>query len=198
MTTARPRRRTGVGVLRVVGPPYARTAANVVAVLALLSLGLAALVDAVAVAVAALVLGALTLARVLAVPAGLQALLGATALVAAWSSALLLYERLWWLDIAVHLTLNGVLAAVAGELVRRGRLVPPGDDPRGRWGLALTTTAVGTSLAAAWEVAEWIGHAYVDPTVHVTPADTAGDLVAGAVGSAVAGLVLARRAGSGR
>ncbi len=194
----RPAPRAGFGLLSVVGAPAARAAAHTTTALVVASLAVSPLFDGVAVAVFALVLGAVTLVRVLAVPAALQALLGGVLLVAAWSAALLLYEEVWWLDIVVHFGLTGVLAAVAGVLLHRGRMTPTGADRRGRAGIALTTTAVGTSLGVVWEVAEWLGYVYVDDSIYVAPGDTVGDLVAGAAGSAVAGLLLARRVRSRR
>ena len=190
---APPRRRTGAGVLGVDGAPGARATAHVTTGLVVASLAVSPLFDGVAVAVFALLLGAVVLVRVLALPAVLQALLGAVLLVAGWSAALLLYEEVWWLDIVVHFGLTGVLAAVAGVLLYRGRMTPTGADRRERWGIALTTTTAGTSLGVVWEVAEWFGHVYVDPTIYIAPGDTMGDLVAGAAGSAVAGLLLARQ-----
>ncbi len=194
----RPRPRRAADVLAVDGTPFARTATHVTTALVVASLTVSPLFDGVAVAVFALVLGAMTLVRVLAVPAGLQALFGAALLVAAWSAALLLYEEVWWLDVVVHVGLTGVIAAVAGVLLYRGGMTPSAADRRGRWGIALMTTTAGTSLGAVWEVAEWLGHSYVDDTIHIAPGDTVGDLVAGAVGSAIAGLLLARRVRSGR
>lgn len=184
--------RTGWQLLAVAGSPAARAVADLTASLVLISAVLAPLLGGVAVAVFALVLGTVTLVRVLAVPAGLQGGLGAVLLVAAWAAALRGYERVWWLDVVVHLVLTGLLAAVAGVLLHGRRLTPSGRDRRGRWGIALTTTAVGTSLGVGWEIAEWFGHTFVDDTIHIPPADTMGDLAAGAAGSAIAGLVLAR------
>lgn len=189
---ASPAPRTGWRLLTVTGPTGARAAADVTAVLALASTVLAPLLDGVTVAVFALVLGTVTLVRVLAVPAGLQGGLGAALLVAAWAAALRWYEEVWWLDIVVHLVLTGLLAAVAGVLLHRGRMTPSGADQPGRWGIALTTTTVGTSLGVVWEIAEWFGHTFVDDTIHIPPADTMGDLAAGAAGAAIAGLLLAR------
>lgn len=195
---ARPRPRSGFELPAVEGSLPARVGVHATTALVIASLAVSPLFDGVAVAVFALVLGGMTLVRVLAVPAVLQALLGGVLLVAAWSAALLLYEQVWWLDVVVHLGLNGVIAAVAGVLLHRGRLVPSGVEQRGRWGIALTTTTVGVSLGVVWELAEWFGHEFVDDTIYVAPGDTMGDLVAGATGSAVAGLLLARLAGRHR
>lgn len=149
--------------------------------------------DWVAVAVFGLVLGGLTLARGLRVPPAIQAALGIVSLAAAWASALLLYEQIWWLDILAHLVLTGLLAAGASAVMGEARMLPAGEDRPGRWAIVIATTGVGSGLAVLWEVAEWLGYLYVDQNVDVAPGDTIGDLMAGVVGSAVAGALLARQ-----
>lgn len=102
-----------------------------------------------------------------------------TALVAAISSYLLLYERWSWWDLAVHLALTAVLAVLTAWMVDvRWRRHP---HPR-PW----LITGSGALLALVWEAMEWWGHHAVDPTVHIAPADTAGDVIAGLLGSALA------------
>ncbi|MEE6281341.1 hypothetical protein [Georgenia sp. MJ170] len=190
---AAPARGAALRLLAVHGPTGRRAAAQVVAGAAVVSVLVSPLLDPVAVAVLLLVLGGITLLRVLAVPAGLQALTGGALLAAAWASVLQVYERVWWADIAAHLAVIAVLAASAGTLMARGGLMPSARSRAGWWGVIVTTTAVGTTLAVVWEIAEWWGHSYVDPTVEIAPGDTVGDLAAGIVGAAVAGVVLARR-----
>lgn len=182
----------GLAALGVEGGRGQRWAVHLVAVLSVLSMIAGAFFDWVAVAVFALVLGGLTAVRLLRVPPLLQAALGLAALGAAWASALLLYERIWWLDILAHLVLTALLAGAAGAVLRRAQMTPSGDAPRGRWGIVITTTGVGAILAVLWEVAEWIGYLYIDPRIDVAPGDTIGDLVAGLVGAAAAGVLLAR------
>jgi hypothetical protein len=149
-------------------------------------------VDSVAGAVAALVLGGVVLARVLALPGGLQAALGATMLAAAGAGVRGLYETVTWVDIPAHLLLNGLLAAAVGiVLLRAGMLAEP-RTPRGRAGIALTTATTGIALGVVWEIAEWVGFTYVDPSVYVYYGDTIGDLSAGGAGCVVAGLLVAR------
>ena len=77
----RPAPRSGVGVLTVEGTLAARTTTHATTALVVASLAVSPLFDGIAVAVFALVLGAVTLVRVLAVPAALQALFGAALLV---------------------------------------------------------------------------------------------------------------------
>jgi hypothetical protein len=188
---ARPATPAGV-LLTVPGPRPARLAAQAVAVLAVLGVPAALAVDAVAAAVALLVLGGVTLARVLLLPATLQALLGAALIAAGWASAVGLYETVPWVDVPAHLLVNGLLAAAVGIVLLRGGLLPDPADRAGRCGAALTTASVGVTLGVLWEIAEWVGFTYIDESVYVAYGDTIGDLTAGGVGSTAAGLLVAR------
>jgi hypothetical protein len=162
-----------------------------------LSVGVAAAFGVVSVAVMALVLLGLVLARLVATPASLVALSGAVLLVAAWASVFDLYSRIGWLDLAVHASATGALAAVGTSALRRaGILSAPGSSST----LVLSTTAlvVGLALGVLWEVGEWAGHTYVDDDIGVGYDDTIGDLVAGGAGAAVAGVLVARRRSTSR
>lgn len=135
------------------------------------------------VAVFALALLGLCLARLLT--AGLDLATVLTVHVAAWSSVLGLYTTVWWLDLAVHALLTGLLAVLARVLL--ARLLPPVV----RAGEVVLVTALGLALAALWEVGEYAGFTLVSPDVHVGYADTIGDVVAGGLGALAA--ALARR-----
>lgn len=188
-----PRPSTPAGVLLTVpGPRPARVAAQAVAVLAVLGVPAASAVDWVAVAVAALVLGGVTLARVLFLPATLQALLGAALIAAGWASAVGLYQTVTWVDVPAHLLVNGLIAAALGIVMLRGGLLPDPATRAGRAGVAVTTASVGVGLGVLWEIAEWAGFTYIDDSVYVYYGDTIGDLTAGGVGSVVAGVLVAR------
>lgn len=147
----------------------------------------------------ALVVAGLVVPVVVRVPSALDAAHGVGLLAAAWAAALGLYRSVAWLDVAAHLVVTGLVAAVALlALVRAtGAVVAPSaaDGPAERTGVVLVTCALGLALSVLWEVGEYVGHTYLDPTIYVTYADTVGDLVAGGLGSAVAGLVLV---GTGR
>lgn len=185
---------TGLALLTVPGARPGRLVVHAVGLVAVAGLiAVALFFDGAAVAVFALVLGGLTALRVLQLPAALQATTGLAIQGAAWASALRGYEQIWWLDIVAHLVVNGLLAAAAGLMLYRAGLTPGAAGRRGRWALAITTTGAGAVLAIVWEIAEWFGYAFVDPTIDVAPADTTGDLAAALIGSALAGLVLARR-----
>ena len=54
-------------------------------------------------------------------------------------------------------------------------------------------TGLGATAAVLWEIGEWAGHTFLDPSIYVGYADTVGDLAAGLAGSVVAAVVLARR-----
>ncbi|QDC26839.1 hypothetical protein FE374_18435 [Georgenia yuyongxinii] len=181
-------------LLVVTGPRWARAVADLAAALTVVSLVAVAFVDGVAVAVFALVLLGLVVARLVAAPAPLQAATGAVLLLVAWAAVLSGYERVPWLDVVAHVGATGVLAAVAVVGITRARLLQVPAGPRGGVGLIVVTVAVGIALAVLWELGEWYGHTYVDDGVGVGYEDTIGDLAAGGLGAVLAGLVLARGA----
>jgi len=153
----------------------------------------------VAAALLALVLAGTFVPRWLEAPAWLDVSYGVALLCAAWAGVLGLYEQVGWLDLAVHLVATGLAALVAQLAIVRARLVSwptVGGTRRDRVGNVLVTTTVGAALAVAWEIAEWSGHRFLDPTIHVGYDDTISDLAAGVTGSFLAGLlavVVARR-----
>lgn len=169
------------------GPRWARTATDVVAVVGLLSFVAAFSWDGVVVAVFALVLLGLTVPRVAGLPGAVQAATGATLLLGAWAATLDWYAQVRYLDLAIHALANGLLAVVAvSALVRFGALGPV----LPRLGVVIVTAGVGALLAVTWEGGEWIGHTWLNDTIAVGYDDTMGDLVAGTLGSALAGATL--------
>jgi hypothetical protein len=142
-----------------------------------------------------LVLGGTMLARALALPLGLDLWFCSTVLFGAWAAELDWYVAVSWLDLVVHAAATGLVAAVAHLTLVRAGAVAPVDAPglrRPRLGGWLVTSASGIALATLWEVGEWFGHTYLDDRIQVGYGDTIGDLVAGAIGSVVAGALLAR------
>lgn len=113
-----------------------------------------------------------------------EAATSAGSLIAAISSFLLLYERIPWWDVPIHFLLTGVLAVLVTRVVR-SRTPRPAE-----------VVVTGVMLAVVWELMELAGHHWVDPTVHVAPADTAGDIVAGLAGALTAGLLWHRTTSS--
>ena len=106
------------------GPAWARVATDLVAVAGLVSFVAAFWWGLVVVALLALVLLGLVVPRVLRLPGELQAATGATLVLGAWGATLDWYVVVPWLDIVVHAVANGLLAAVALELVRRAGYLP--------------------------------------------------------------------------
>jgi hypothetical protein len=175
-------------------PPSVWVPADAVRILGLLGTAVAALwFDGVATALMLLVLGGLMVPRALATPRPLDVAYGTGLLVAAWSGVLDVYERVGWWDLAVHFTVTGLVAAVAYHgMVRLDVARDPGGARTREHavGVALVVTALGLGLSVLWEIGEWLGHTYVDESIHVSEADTLGDLAAGGVGSLAAGLLL--------
>lgn len=143
-----------------------------------------------------LVVGGVALPPLGGVPPWLDAAYGVGLLAAAWCGVLDLYETVAWLDVVMHLVVTGIVAAVAHLLlaVRTAAVVDPRDARLdGAVGASvLVTAALGTTLSVLWEIGEYLGHTYLDPTIYVAYGDTVGDLVMGMTGSAVAGAALVR------
>ena len=139
----------------------------------------------------ALVLAGLVVPLAAGAPRALDAAYGVGLVLAAWSGALDLYQAVGWLDLVMHLVVTGLIAAVAHLLLARrtGAVLDPTTAVGGpqRWGAVLVTGSLGLALSVLWEIGEYLGHTYVDDTIYVGYADTVGDLVAGGIGSAVAG-----------
>lgn len=111
---------------------------------------------------------------------------------AAWAALLDLYERIDWLDLAVHGLVTGLVGAAAALLVDRSRVLDPGAGRRRAataLGVVATTSAI--ALAALWEIGEWLGHTFVDGRIQVGYDDTVSDLLAGCVGAVLAAGVVA-------
>lgn len=150
--------------------------------------------DGIAVAVFALVLLGLVLARVIDLTPGLDLAVGLSVLVAGWSSVLRLYEAISWWDLAVHLVCTGTVTALAVAVgARTLAMPPPPGTPRWRTSVVVLCTAVGLALSVLWELGEWVGHEYLDDTINIGYADTLSDLVAGGLGALVAGVIIAVR-----
>jgi hypothetical protein len=150
--------------------------------------------DGVAVAVFALVLLGLVLARVIALTPGVDLAVGLSVLVAGWSSVLGLYEAIGWWDLAVHLVCTGAISALAVAVCARmlGMPPPPG-TPGWRTSVVLFAIAAGLALSVLWELGEWAGHTYLDDAINVGYEDTLSDLAAGGAGAAFAGAIIAFR-----
>ena len=176
--------------LAVQGTPWERRGADAVALAVLLSLLVSFWFDAVAAALFALVALGVTVARVAALPARLQMLIGVTLILAAWASVLDWYRIYPSLDMVVHVAANGLLALLAFLTLQRAGVLP---DVLSRSASILVITAFGAGLGVLWEIGEWIGHTLINDSIGVGYDDTIGDLTCGLAGSLVAAVLYTRR-----
>lgn len=153
-----------------------------------------AALDGVGVALFLLVLGGTMVPRALGVTGVLDVGYGAALLASAWAAQLEWYRAVPWLDLPVHAVCTGLIAALATvTLVRVGALpAPHADGLPWRTGVVVVTTGLGAVLAILWELGEWAGHTFLDDRIGVGYGDTVTDLATGLLGSAVAGVLLAR------
>jgi hypothetical protein len=145
------------------------------------------------VAVFALTLLGMLVPRFLGLRPGFDIAVGGTLLVAAWSGVFELYTRVAWLDVVIHFSANGLLAALIFVLASRTGVVA-GIEP-GTASLlrsAFLTTVFGLAAGVLWEMGEWAGHTLIDPAIFVGYTDTIGDLAVGGLGSLLAGLGIRR------
>lgn len=170
------------------GPRWSRLASDALAVAGVVSFVTAFWWGGVVVALFALVLLGLTVPRVARLPGPLQVAGGATVLLGAWAAVLDWYVAVPGLDLLVHASATGLLAVASVLVMTRARALPRGLPVVG---LVTVTTALGALLAVLWEAGEWAGHSWIDEAIQVGYDDTVGDLLAGVLGSAAAGAVLA-------
>jgi hypothetical protein len=128
----------------------------------------------------------LVMPRFLGVRPALDITMSIVLLVAAWANALNLYVLAPAIDIPVHLLLNGLIAALAVVLFQRLDVLPA-LPPRA---LILVTVAIGFMAGVLWELGEWAGNRFVDPSIFVGYDDTIGDLVVGGLGALLAGIAM--------
>jgi hypothetical protein len=175
----------------------AETAADVVRALGLLSFVVASLVvGGTAFPLFALILLGQFLPRYLALPSSLDITIGVVLLAAGWSNPLDLYRMIPSWDLVMHFAANGLVAVVGYVLFVRLALSGARSSDALRSGLPivagiLLTTTFGMAAGVVWEIGEWFGHTFIDTSIVVEYTDTIGDLAAGALGSLVAGGLLA-------
>ena len=131
---------------------------------------------------------AMLVPRLLALRPSFDILFGAMVLAATWSSVLGVYITTRWWDIPMHFLTNGLCAALLYIVLVRLRVF--GDHralPHPMLTTVVTTTALGLSLAVLWEFFEWYGHNFIDDGILVGYEDSLGDLLAGGLGSLLAG-----------
>lgn len=170
-------------------PEGAEIAADIVRALGMIGIVVAAIgwgpKDTLSIAGAVLVT---FLPRLLGIRPAVDIAFVVTVNVAAWSAVLSIYEQTRWWDIPVHFTFNGLIALLLYVgLVHLRVLGDARDLPRPLLTSAVTVTVLGLSLGVLWELVEWFVRFYIDPTTYVGYTDSLGDLVAGGLGSLVAG-----------
>ena len=147
--------------------------------------------DLLGTAVLALALLGAVVPRFLGVRPALDLAFATAVLVAAWSSIFDLYTAVAGWDDIVHFFTNGATAALLFVLLARLRIAPSPQDPSvSTASLVVLTVAFGLSTGVLWEIAEWAGHTYIDPSIFVEYNDTIGDLVVDGLGALAAGVGL--------
>jgi hypothetical protein len=98
----------------------------------------------------------------------------------AGGNAVGIYQRAH-VDDAIHFANGALLAGVVGALVSPRTKTP--------WEAAGAAAAVGTSAAAVWEIAEWIGLKVGARGMNLSYDDTMADLIETSAGAVLGGLV---------
>ena len=112
-----------------------------------------------------------------------------------WGNALHLFERFWWYDNLVHITLPMSLAPILYIGFSRLDVVP---EPSQRSssnaqlvGMALITMCLGVTAASSYEIYEWTVDHWFGQHLFICETDTVTDLADGFLGAAIGGLFLA-------
>ncbi|WP_121257686.1 hypothetical protein [Nocardioides ferulae] len=103
------------------------------------------------------------------------------------------YDSLGWFDRVVHVVLPCLAAPVIYiGLARLDVLPDPRDDTHVRHyvGMAMVAFCIGMAVGGLWEIVEFSSDGLLDTALSEGNADTVGDLVADAVGSALGALLL--------
>lgn len=111
-----------------------------------------------------------------------------------WGNALLLFERIGWYDKAVHfLTPLLLIPALYLLLARTEVLASPRNHRlrRGALGVFVMTAALGTALAAVWELVEGTADRALGMSLAHGYFETIDDLYCSLLGSVAAGVLLA-------
>lgn len=136
------------------------------------------------------VAAAVVAARWGGVPSPFSAAFAVFLLVATWAWSRHWYRDIDEFDVVVHFFTPGSLAAVSYFLLVRLRVLPSVRElPPGlrTWSVVVWVTTVGVTAAVLWEFYEWVVE-QVDPAgMTVGYDDTVLDLLAGLLGSLVAG-----------
>ena len=138
-------------------------------------------------------IGILVLRR-LRLPTGFELSFAIAIVLQGWGNALLLFERVGWYDKAVHfLTPMLVVPSLYLLLARAGAVAPAWGAGlrRGTLGLLVVTIALGTALAALWELVEGSADRLLGTSLAHGYFETIDDLYSSLLGSVSAGTLLA-------
>ncbi|GAA2499782.1 hypothetical protein [Streptomyces gobitricini] len=124
-------------------------------------------------------------------PKPYEAALISLVLLGMWADVSHWYARVTHLDTAVHfaLTGSGSIVVLFGFLRVSGEELRAASRRLPVRVLTLWITMLGLAAAALWEIYEWVVEQVAPASMRVGYDDTVADLVAGAVGSVVAGLL---------
>jgi hypothetical protein len=181
---------TSLGLTFLRRPHGAIWAADLLRILTFVSVPVAAVGwGAVAFAVMALALLGAVVPRMLGLRPTFDAAVVLLCLVAGWSALLDWYTTVFLWDKIVHVILVGLLAALLYVIASDAGIIA--SAPRAGVLLsALVALAAGMAIGSVWEIGEWLGHNFVDDTIHVGYDDTIGDLAADGFGALLAGFAL--------
>jgi hypothetical protein len=124
-------------------------------------------------------------------PYDLAALVGIG--IIAWGTVFNLYGRIHHYDKFVHLLAPACYAPVLYIIGIRLSMLPDLKDSRERHlriGIFLVTLALGMAISAGYEVCEFAIDKFLGGHLKIGEADTAEDLLAGTIGSAIGGALL--------
>lgn len=172
---------------------FFEVAADILRCLAVLSAVVAAIffepTDA---GIVALCLPGFVAPRFLGIRAGMDMIFVGALFVAAWSNVFSLYTSIGWLDVPVHLAVNGLIAGSTYLLLARFKIVPdPCSAEFTRVAGIVLVTVIGLAISALWEMIEWFGREFISDQIYVGYDDTVGDMAIGGLGSLVAGFMVA-------
>lgn len=129
------------------------------------------------------------------VPTRFAAAFAVFMLLATWGKVAGWYAAIWWFDFAVHIVAPGALAAVAYFVAVQMHLFPDAREKvRGVRPSAIIVwvLATGSFWIVVWEYYEWIVEQFAPKGMIVGYTDTIGDLLAGMIGSVIAGWFVLR------
>jgi hypothetical protein len=138
---------------------------------------------------------AVFLVRAINVPRPIDWVFCAAMFFQGWGNALHLFERYWWYDNSVHITLPMSLAPILYIGFSRLDVVPdPADRVSSAWelvGMALITMCIGVTAASFYEIYEWVVDHWFGQHLFIGETDTITDLADGFLGAGLGGLFLA-------